>query len=394
MANPETPKPAAAEPAAEPATASAEPVAVAAAAAAAAAAAVEEPTAETSTSAEVPGATEAPIEAAPLEEVEGDGNFDDADSALGDGDNASSTASLTESILEYRTLNGRTYHSERNGAEGKYWGPNDERQNEAMDMNHHFLTLCLGGKLFLAPLKDDIEKVLDIGTGTGLWAIDMADEYPNCEVIGTDLSPIQPSWCPPNVKFEIDDCEQPWTYAPNSFDYIHFRYLVGGVSDWNKLFRQAYTALKPGGWIESFEVEADYRSDDGTLPKDACMYMWQELFTEGGKKLGRPFTIISDDTQRKEIEEAGFEDITVKDIKVPMGSWPADPRLKEIGQWAQYTLEQDLEGFVMFMWNTVLGRSLEEMQVFLAGFRRELRTRSIHAYLPQRVVYARKPDIA
>lgn len=48
----------------------------------------------------------------------------------------------------------------------------------------------------------------------------------------------------------------------------------------------------------------------------------------------------------------------------------------------------------MFMWNTVLGRSLEEMQVFLAGYRRELRTRSIHAYLPQRVVYARKPETA
>lgn len=29
---------------------------------------------------------------------------------------------------------------------------------------------------------------------------DFADEYPNCEVIGTDLSPIQPTWIPPNLK--------------------------------------------------------------------------------------------------------------------------------------------------------------------------------------------------
>lgn len=144
----------------------------------------------------------------------------------------------------------------------------------------------------------------------------MGDEFPNCEVIGTDLSPIQPSWCPPNVKFEIDDAEQPWTYTPGSFDYIHIRYLVGGVSDWSNLYRQAYAALKPGGWIESFEVEADYRSDDGTLKPDSAMYIWRDLFTEGGKKLGRSFTIISDDTQRKGIEDAGFVDITVKDIKV------------------------------------------------------------------------------
>jgi hypothetical protein len=29
---------------------------------------------------------------------------------------------------------------------------------------------------------------------------DFADEYPNAEVIGTDISPIQPSWVPPNLK--------------------------------------------------------------------------------------------------------------------------------------------------------------------------------------------------
>lgn len=33
---------------------------------------------------------------------------------------------------------------------------------------------------------------LDIGTGTGIWAIDFADEHPETTVIGTDLSPIQP----------------------------------------------------------------------------------------------------------------------------------------------------------------------------------------------------------
>jgi hypothetical protein len=43
---------------------------------------------------------------------------DDADSTFGD-DNASSTASMASSILHYRTIHGRTYHSERGNAE--YW---------------------------------------------------------------------------------------------------------------------------------------------------------------------------------------------------------------------------------------------------------------------------------
>ncbi|KAM6510558.1 hypothetical protein FSOLCH5_011003 [Fusarium solani] len=42
---------------------------------------------------------------------------DDADSAIED--NASSTASLSSSILQYRTIHGRTYHSDRGNAE--YW---------------------------------------------------------------------------------------------------------------------------------------------------------------------------------------------------------------------------------------------------------------------------------
>jgi hypothetical protein len=43
---------------------------------------------------------------------------DDADSALGE-DQADATASLTSSIVQYRTLHGRTYHSERGNA--LYW---------------------------------------------------------------------------------------------------------------------------------------------------------------------------------------------------------------------------------------------------------------------------------
>jgi len=39
---------------------------------------------------------------------------------------------------------------------------------------------------------------MDVGTGTGIWAIDMADRFPNAQVKGIDLSPIQPNWVPPN----------------------------------------------------------------------------------------------------------------------------------------------------------------------------------------------------
>lgn len=45
----------------------------------------------------------------------------------------------------------------------------------SLDLQHHLFTLTFEGKLYLAPIEDlegGIHNVLDIGTGTGIWAID------------------------------------------------------------------------------------------------------------------------------------------------------------------------------------------------------------------------------
>ncbi|KZL64219.1 umta protein, partial [Colletotrichum incanum] len=101
------------------------------------------------------------IAADPAIDNEGDNLTADTASVI-----TSSTASLSESVTEYRRIHGRTYTQKTD-----YWGPNDEKQNEGLELNHYWQTLFLGDKLFLAPIGESPYKVLDVGTGTGIWAM-------------------------------------------------------------------------------------------------------------------------------------------------------------------------------------------------------------------------------
>jgi hypothetical protein len=45
---------------------------------------------------------------------------------------------------------------------------------------------------------------------------------------------------PPNLQFQIDDCELDWTFEKESFDYIHIRGLQLSIKDWPRFLKQAY----------------------------------------------------------------------------------------------------------------------------------------------------------
>jgi SAM-dependent methyltransferase len=315
--------------------------------------------------------------------------LDDNDSAFHQDED--STASISSSILEYRSVNGRTYHSDK--FDSKYWGPNDTAQSESMDVQHHVFTMLLDGKLFLAPLKDDIEKAVDIGTGTGLWPIDFGDQFPNCHVIGTDISLNQQTWTPPNVEFQIDNLTLDWTFKDCSMDYVHLRWLIGSVTDWTALMRQAYRVLKPGGWVEWFEMDGVLLSDDGTVGPKSAMGQWHHIFSNGARKLGSDasFRVVMDGDQRRSMEEAGFCNIQERCVKAPIGTWPADPKLKELGRMQQFVIESDVEGYITLPANA-LGWTKEHITVFAALLRREVRSSKIHGYALTNVCFAQKPE--
>ena len=109
-------------------------------------------------------------------------------------------------------------------AEKGYYLPNDQAEIERLRLTHDILRRAMGNRSHLAPWTQTHypRRVLDVGTGTGDWVFDFAEEYPQTElIIGTDLSNIQPDETPPNVQFIIDDSSEEW--LDDDLDYVHTR---------------------------------------------------------------------------------------------------------------------------------------------------------------------------
>ncbi|KAK1537033.1 methyltransferase domain-containing protein [Colletotrichum costaricense] len=264
-------------------------------------------------------------------------------------------------------------------------------ESDRLDFNHMLMVKTIGDKLYLAPLeKEKINRVLDIGTGTGVWALQVAEELPHAEILGNDLSAIQPTWVLPNVKFEIDDVESPWIHT-RKFDFIFSRYMTSSIADWPKLMRSVYENVAPGGWVEFQDYDLEYRSDDGSLTPQHSTYKWLHKFFEACRIVGR------DPNPGPQLEgwirEAGdYVNVVHQKYKIPIGDWPKDPHYKECGMINVMQVLDGLDAFTFRLFTGVLGWTKEEVVVLLAEVRRELKSKIFHAYFEFHVVYAQKPE--
>lgn len=205
--------------------------------------------------------------------------------------------------------------------------PNDEHELARMTLIHQVHLHAFDGELTTVEL-DDPEKILDIGTGIGEWAIRMGELYPDCEVIGTDMSAFQEVVVPPNVFFEIDDAEVPWERPRNSFDLVHMRHMTGAFSDIRYIYRQAFDCLKPGGWIENKDFVA-------SSPQRGVLFEDMPTGTPGGpyspalatlvangytasQRAGRPWADPIPPLDPRYLVEAGFVDVSVAEHVFPL----------------------------------------------------------------------------
>lgn len=236
--------------------------------------------------------------------------------------------------------------------------------------------MLLDGKLHVSPLKPDIQNVLDVGTGTAAWSIEFADSYPSAKVVGTDLSPIQPVFVPPNCSFLVEDSESDWQWE-EKFDFIHSRALASSWRDWRRYFWQCYEQLAPGGYLELHEFTFPFRCDDETAAPDNPMMEWSRLFSEACAKASVDMGLCA--RLDPLLRDAGFAEVTKVRKRQAFGGWSEDRDEREGGTFYGRVFDWSIS---MALFIRRLGWKREEVELFLMDVRKAAADPGCHVYIP------------
>ncbi|OLN81323.1 hypothetical protein CCHL11_08562 [Colletotrichum chlorophyti] len=252
-----------------------------------------------------------------------------------------------------------------------YSVPNDKPESDRLDMAHTLVTRLIGNKLFLAPLVGGIgHRILDIGTGTE--ACEMGKVFQNAELrqsvmpearkdtnakrtrswettrAPSNRASAYPSslfqsftWLtlrtrgPLNVRFEADDVEDSWA-GHNKYEYIMCRYMAAAIRDWPKLVKNIYEQVFSHGLFTSFhaaeyqDMDIELYSDNGSPTEKHATKEWSKTFVTTLRNIGL------DPAPGPQLEgwlrgHGGFNNNFHQKFKAPVGPWPKDKHLKDLG---------------------------------------------------------------
>ncbi|KAI5310732.1 hypothetical protein KEM55_002848 [Ascosphaera atra] len=253
---------------------------------------------------------------------------------------------LSKRLAEYppQRENGRKYHGYRKGL---YMYPCDEAELDRLDFLHRLLIDARRGTMHDAPLRlkspktvapmEPAARIMDLGCGTGVWCMEMAEAHPTSLLLGVDLTATQPEVKPQNCDFlPYSDYEDPLFLGDDSWDLIRLQMGSGSVKSWENLFRKVFRHVRSGtGFYEQVELDFEPRWDAADIghpgfTPDQPLGAWWQAVDKATKIAKRP--LAHDRNTAHMLKTAGFVDVDHHIIGIPFNQWPEVAHDAHIGR--------------------------------------------------------------
>ncbi|KAJ4865241.1 methyltransferase domain-containing protein [Trichoderma breve] len=299
------------------------------------------------------------------------------------------TVPLDETYAETVNHYGRIFQQHALASK-TYFAPIDEEEIARLGEMHSMLGTVFDNRLIFPPVSKP-GKILECGFGAADWAVDVAEHYPDAEVVGLDISPhMIPEVLPDNLDLQVDDLNGEFTFPSNYFDVVHSQMMAGGIhaTRWPSYLRDMYRVLQPGGWCQLVEIYFNAQSDNGTLSADHALSRWSSGYLDAMHPQKDPRAALR---LKEWMRSAGFTDIESRLLTLPMCPWPTDPRDKQIGALNVSNVSQLLYSTGLYPFTQMRGMPAEDFQLLVAQARNEANNPSYRAYFPLYVFIGRKP---
>jgi SAM-dependent methyltransferase len=199
--------------------------------------------------------------------------------------------------------------------------PKDMSEINRLDFQHFLLRTGLRGN-YAAPVNQPT-NILDVGTGSGRWAMEMAALFPTARIVGLDLAapPDDASSLgegldtrPGNYVFTAGNILEGLPFPDQSFDFVHQRLLITAIprDRWPVVIQELVRVTRVGGWVELAECGTPEDGGPG------YMGLWQSWIDFLAKR-NVDFTIGKHIGQM--LISGGLANVQQRALNFPMGDW-------------------------------------------------------------------------